>query len=318
VAINGDNTLDEMQLTPDNKTIVFTRQAGSQPPEIMKGSSRGGAPVALTHFNDALLAAHPTAPYEEISTKGAEDATVQSFVVKPPGFDATKKYPALILIHGGPQGEWAQNWSYRWNSQIFAGAGYVVVMPNPRGSVGYGQKFTDDVNGDWGGRAYQDIMAVADQAAALPYVDKDRMVAAGASYGGYMIDWILGHTDRFKALVTHDGVYDLRSEATGTEELWFPLWEFKGMPWENPEMYDKWSPSMFEKQFKTPTLVIHGELDFRIPYSQGLQLFTALQMQKVPSRLLIFPDEGHWVLKPQNSALWYKTVIDWLDTYTKH
>ena len=191
-------------------------------------------------------------------------------------------------------------------------------MPNPRGSVGYGQKFTDDVNGDWGGRAYQDIMAVTDQVAALPYVDKDRMVAAGASYGGYMIDWILGHTDRFKALVTHDGVYDLRSEATGTEELWFPLWEFKGMPWENPEMYDKWSPSMFEKQFKTPTLVIHGELDFRIPYSQGLQLFTALQMQKVPSRLLIFPDEGHWVLKPQNSALWYKTVIDWLDTYTKH
>jgi dipeptidyl aminopeptidase/acylaminoacyl peptidase len=317
VAINGDNALDDMQLTRDEKTIVFTRQSGSQPVEIMKGSSRGGAPVPLTHFNDALFAAHPTVPYEEMNTKGSEDVMIQSFVVKPPGFDAAKKYPALILIHGGPEGEWGQTWTYRWNAEVFASAGYVVVMPNPRGSVGYGQKFIDDVNGDWGGRAYQDIMAVTDAVAALPYVDKDRMAAAGGSYGGYMIDWILGHTDRFKALVSHAGVYDLRSEAGGTEELWFPLWEFKGMPWDNPEMYEKFSPSAFAKQFKTPTLVIHGELDFRIPYSQGLQLFTALQMQKVPSRLLIFPDEGHWVLKPQNSALWYKTFIDWIDTYTK-
>jgi dipeptidyl aminopeptidase/acylaminoacyl peptidase len=296
---------------------VFTRQSGSSPVEIMRGSSSGGAPVALTHFNDALFQSHPTKPLEETTTTGPEDTPIQSFIVKPAGFDPKKKYPALLLIHGGPEGEWGQAWSYRWNAQVFAAAGYVVVMPNPRGSVGYGQKFTDDVNGDWGGKPYQDVMAVADAVAAFPYVDRDRMGAAGGSYGGYMIDWILGHTDRFKGLISHAGVYDLRSEAGETEELWFPKWEFSGMPWENPEMYDRWSPSHFVKEFKTPTLVMHGELDFRVPYGQGLQLFTALQMQKVPSKLLIFPDEGHWVLKPQNSALWYRTFIDWMNQWTK-
>jgi dipeptidyl aminopeptidase/acylaminoacyl peptidase len=306
-----------MQLTRDGKTMVFTRQSGSEPVQIMRAASRGGAPVALTHFNDDLLRSHPTQPLEEMSTKGSEDAQIQSFVVKPPGFDPAQKYPAVILIHGGPEGEWGQSWSYRWNEQVFASAGYVVVMPNPRGSVGFGQKFIDDVNADWGGRAYQDIMAVTDAVAALPYVDKDRIAAAGASYGGYMIDWILGHTDRFKCLVSHAGVFDLTSEAEGTEELWFPIWEFGGMPWQNPEMYAKWSPNNYVKDFKTPTLVIHGELDFRIPYTQGLALFTALQMEKVPSRLLVFPDEGHWVLHPQNSLLWYQTVLDWLSTYEK-
>jgi dipeptidyl aminopeptidase/acylaminoacyl peptidase len=317
VAISGDNTLDDMQLTPDGKTIVFTRQSAARPVEIMRGASTGGAPVALTHFNDALFASHATSPFEEISTNGVEDTPIQSFIMKPPSFDPKKKYPALLIIHGGPESEWGQSWTYRWNAQVFAAAGYVVVYPNPRGSVGFGQKFTDDVNGDWGGRAYQDVMAVADAVAALPYVDKDRMGAAGGSYGGYMVDWILGHTDRFKALISHAGVYDLRSEAAETEEIWFPKWEFGGMPWENPEMYDRWSPSHFVKDFKTPTLVVHGELDFRVPYGQGLQLFTALQMQKVPSKLLIFPDEGHWVLKPQNSALWYRTFIEWMDEWLK-
>ncbi|HCC56076.1 MAG TPA: S9 family peptidase [Solibacterales bacterium] len=317
VAVSGESVLDDMQFTPDGKTLVFTRQSGASPVEIVRAASSGGAPQVLTHFNDAVLAAHPTAPLEELWTKGAEDAQVQSFLVKPPNFNAAKKYPVLLLIHGGPQGEWAQSWTYRWNAQVFAGAGYVVVMPNPRGSVGYGQKFIDDINGDWGGRAYADVMAVADRVAALPYVDKDRMAAAGGSYGGYMVDWILGHTNRFKALIAHAGVYDLRSEAGATEELWFPKWEFAGMPWENPEMYDRWSPSHFAREFKTPTLVIHGELDFRVPYTQGLELFTALQLQKVPSRLLIYPDEGHFILKPQNSMLWYKTFIDWIDTWTK-
>jgi dipeptidyl aminopeptidase/acylaminoacyl peptidase len=190
-------------------------------------------------------------------------------------------------------------------------------MPNPRGSTGYGQKFIDEINLDWGGRAYDDVMAVADQINNLPYVDRERVGAAGASYGGYMIDWILGHTQRFKALVSHDGVYDIRSMFGGTEELWFPLWEFGGTPWEKPELPEKWSPSTYVREFKTPTLVVHGEQDFRVPYEQGLQLFTALQLQKVPSKLLLFPDEGHWVLKPQNSVLWYKTVIDWLDSWVK-
>ncbi len=199
---------------------------------------------------------------------------------------------------------------------MFASAGYVVVMPNPRGSTGYGQKFIDDINGDWGGKVFDDIMAVVDQVSALPYVDSNRMAAAGGSYGGYMVDWLLGHTTRFKAMVSHAGVYDLRSMAGETEELWFVQWEFKGMPWDNPELYDRWSPSSFVKEFKTPTLVVAGEQDFRVPASQGMQLFTALQLQKVPSKLIVFPDEGHWVLKPQNTVMWYREFLDWINEWT--
>jgi dipeptidyl aminopeptidase/acylaminoacyl peptidase len=224
----------------------------------------------------------------------------------------------LLLIHGGPQGFWGHSWTYRWNAQVFAAAGYVVVMPNPRGSTGYGQKFIDEINGDWGGRAFDDIMAVADYIVTdMPYADSSRMTAAGGSYGGYMIDWMLGHTQRFKALISHAGVYDLESEFGATEELWFPLWEFGGTPWDKPETYAKWSPNKYVPDFHTPTLVVTGELDFRVPYTQSLELFTALEMQKVPSKLVVFPDEGHWVLKPQNSILWYRTFIDWMDSWVK-
>jgi dipeptidyl aminopeptidase/acylaminoacyl peptidase len=317
VVASGNSTLDDMVFSPDGKTMVFTRQSGGFPPEIVKASSGGGAPVSLTHFNDAVLASHQLTPFEELYVEGAEGAQIQSFIVKPPGFDPAKKYPVMMLIHGGPEGEWGEMWTYRWNAQVFAGAGYVVVMPNPHGSFGYGQAFTDGVNHDWGGKPYDDIMAVTDKVAGLPYADPERMVAAGGSYGGYMIDWILGHNNRFKALISHDGVYDLRSMAGETEELWFPNWEFGGMPWDDPEMYVRWSPSQFAREFKTPTLVFHGELDYRVPVGQGLQLFTALQLQKIPSQLMLFPDEGHWVLKPQNSVLWYKTFIDWMDRWTK-
>jgi dipeptidyl aminopeptidase/acylaminoacyl peptidase len=316
-AVSGDNHLDEMQLTRNGEYIVYTMQSGSQPPAIFRGAAAGGPPVALTHLNDGELALHQLTPLEDFSVEGAEKAQVQSFMVKPPNFDPRRKYPVLMLIHGGPQGAWGQSWSYRWNAQVFAAAGYLVVMPNPRGSTGYGQRFIDEINGDWGGRAFDDIMAAADHMATVPYADMAHMALAGASYGGYMADWVLGHTQRFKAIVSHAGVFDLRSMFGGTEELWFPLWEFQGAPWNNPEMYERWSPSYFVKDFHTPTLVIHGELDFRVPYTQGLQLFTSLQLQKVPSKLLIFPDEGHWILKPQNSVLWYKTVIDWIDTWTK-
>jgi dipeptidyl aminopeptidase/acylaminoacyl peptidase len=318
VAAGGDSHLDEMQLTRDGKTMVYSQQTGASPVEIYRASSGGGAPVALTHLNDAVLSQYQLTPLEEFWVDGAEGARVQSFVAKPFGFDAEKKYPVLMLIHGGPQGAWGQTWSYRWNQQVFASAGFLVVMPNPRGSTGYGQKFIDEVNTDWGGRAFDDIMAVTDHVVAnIPYADGSRMVAAGGSYGGYMVNWILGHTQRFKALVSHAGVFDLRSEAGETEELWFPWWEFGGAPWEKAEMYERWSPSSFVKQFRTPTLVIHGEMDYRVPYGQGLQLFTALQMQKVPSKLLVFPDEGHWILKPQNTLLWYKTFLDWIETWVK-
>jgi dipeptidyl aminopeptidase/acylaminoacyl peptidase len=315
---SGDSELDDMQFTRDGRTMVYTQQTGMSPTEIYRVVSTGGEPTALTHLNDAVLNATQFSPLEEISVNAPDGARIQTFVLKPYGFDPARKYPAVMLIHGGPQGFWGHAWTYRWNAQIFAAAGYVVVEPNPRGSTGYGQKFIDEINGDWGGKPYDDLMAVADHISSnLTYVDPGKVTAAGASYGGYMIDWILGHTTRFKALVTHDGVYDLTSEFGATEELWFPLWEYSGTPWDKPELYSKMSPSTYAKDFKTPTLVVHGELDFRVPYEQGLELFTALQMQKVPSKLLIFPDEGHWVLKPQNSVLWYKTVIDWLDSWIK-
>jgi len=312
----GAAHVDDLQFTADGKTLVYTEMSGSRPVEIYSAKSGDRAPKPLTGLNDEVLARHHLTPLEDFTVTGAEGAQVQSFLVKPPDFDASKKYPALILIHGGPQGAWGESFSYRWNQQVFAAAGYVVAMPNPRGSTGYGQKFTDEINGDWGGKAYDDIMAVTDYVSKLPYVDSERMAAAGGSYGGYMANWILGHTNRFKALVSHAGVYDLRSEGGETEELWFPKWEFGGMPWEKPEVYEKWSPSTFARDFKTPTLVIHGELDYRVPLGQGLQLFTALQAQKAPSKLLVYPDEGHWVLKPQNSMLWYKTFLDWTGEWT--
>ncbi len=313
--VGGASSFGDMQFSPDGKIMVYTGQSASHPVEIYRAAS-GGAAVQLTHLNDALLSAYALNPLEEFGVDASDGARVYSFLLKPPGFDSARKYPVLFLIHGGPQGAWGEDWSYRWNAQVFAGAGYVVVMPNPRGSVGYGQKFTDEVNYDWGGKPYTDIMSVVDHVAAQPYADPDRLAAAGASFGGYMIDWMLGHTTRFKAFVSHDGVFDLRSMVGSTEELWFPIWEFHGMPWDDPEAYAKWSPSFYVKNFQTPTLVVHGEQDFRVPYAQGLQLFTALQMQKAPSKLLLFPDEGHWVLKPVNSELWYNTVLDWIAQWT--
>lgn len=316
--ISGPLSLDDVQFTPDGSTMIYSQQSGSRPTEIFKATAGAGAGVALTHFNDAALAASTVRPLEEFWVESGEDKTrIQTFVVKPPDFSPTKRYPVLFLLHGGPQGAWGETWSYRWNPQVFASAGYLVVMPNPRGSTGYGQKFIDDINGDWGGKCFDDIMAVADYVQKLPYADGDRMAAAGGSFGGYMVDWILGHTNRFKALISHSGVYDLRSMTGETEELWFPLWEFKGMPWDNPEMYARWSPSFFAKEFKTPTLILHGELDYRVPVGQGMQLFTALQEQKVPSKLVLFPDEGHWIMKPQNSVLWYGQFLEWIGEWLK-
>ena len=316
MVLSGDASFDEIQLARDGKTMVYSASTGAQPSEIYKVSSSGGTPVALAGLNQAILSQHQLVKMEEFSVEGAEKAQIHSFMVKPPDFNPARKYPVLMLIHGGPQGAWGQSWSYRWNPQVFAAAGYVVVMPNPRGSTGYGQKFTDEINKDWGGRAYDDIMAVTDYVAAQPWADARRMAAAGGSYGGYMVNWILGHNNRFRALVSHAGVYDLPSEFGTTEELWFPLWEFGGTPWDNPDEYTRWSPSQHVAEFKTPTLVIHGELDYRVPVGQGLQLYTALQMQKVPSKLVLFPDEGHWILKPQNSLLWYRTFIDWINSWT--
>jgi len=276
----------------------------------------------ITHLNDALLAQLDLPKMQSFWFTAADGVKVQGFVIPPPGYDPAKKYPVKFLIHGGPQGAWGDMWSYRWNPELFAANGYVVVMINPRGSTGYSQAFVDGVNGDWGGKPYTDLMEGLDTAERkFPFIDKTRECALGASYGGYMANWILGHTNRFKCIVSHDGMFNAESAFGSTEEDWFNVWEFKGHPWdyygkpdsENP--FRRWSPSLYAKNFKTPTLVIHSQLDYRLDVSEGFQLFDTLQLLGVPSKMLYFPDEGHWVLKPQNSALWYKTVNAWVDQW---
>lgn len=317
----ADGFNDDLQVSSDGKTLVFTRQSLSRPVDIYKSAISAPSVTQLTKTNDAQLVEFALKPAEEVSWEGAGGLRVYGFLTKPADFTASKKWPLIVLIHGGPQGAWNDSWSYRWNPQLFAAAGYVVFTPNPRGSTGYGQKFVDEISGDWGGKAYTDILNGAAYVAALPYIDRERIGAAGGSYGGYMVNWIEGHNNdprvKFNALVSHAGVYNLTSMYGATEELWFPEWEFKGTPWTNPEMYARWSPHLFVREFKTPMLVINGELDYRVPYTEGLQLFTALQRQGVDSKLLVYPDEGHWVLKPQNSKLWYDTVLEWFDSHLK-
>ena len=315
--VRGEGTFDDLQASPDGRTLIATKVSATHPPEIYRVSVDGSAMTPVTRVNDAFLAGFSLRPGESVTYTGAAEKTVQAWIFTPADFDPAKKYPLLVLIHGGPQGVWGDGWSYRWNYQVFTNAGYVVFAPNPRGSVGWGQEFVDDITLDWEGKAYEDIIRGTDYAEALPYVEKGRAAAAGASYGGYMVNWIAGHTDRYRALVSHDGVFDLRSMYASTEELWFVDWEFGGPPWERPEFYLRASPSRFVTRFKTPTLVVHGEKDHRVPLEQGLSMFTALQLRGVRSRLLVFPDENHWVLKPANSVRWYQEVLGWLDRWTK-
>jgi len=304
---------DELQVASDGKTLVFSRMSVRFPTEVYKLTLGSKEAVQLTRLNDALLSRISMPALEPFWFTGAMGTRVEGFLIKPPQFEKDRKYPVKFLIHGGPQGAWGDEWTYRWNAELFAANGYVVIMINPRGSTGYGQKFIDEINGDWGGKPYIDLMRGLDYAEkTFPFIDKDRECALGASYGGYMINWILGHTNRFKCLVSHDGIFDTESAYGSTEELWFPEWEFKGTPWTNRLMYRKWSPHLSAAQFKTPTLVVHGQLDYRLDVSQGFELFTTLQRLKVPSKMLYFPDEGHFVLKPQNSRLWYNTVNGWV------
>jgi dipeptidyl aminopeptidase/acylaminoacyl peptidase len=310
---------DDLAITDAGRTLLFTRVSAQAPMEIWAlHNPAEGAPEQLTHINDPVLSQIAMSKLEPFWFTGSQKAKVEGFLIKPPNFDANKKYPVKFLIHGGPQGAWGDSWSYRWNAQLFAANGYVVIMINPRGSTGYGQRFIDDINGDWGGRAFQDLMLGLDYAEkTYPFIDKDRECALGASYGGYMAYWLEGHTTRFKCIVAHDGMFNSVSAYGSTEELWFNEWEFKGTPWTNPKVYEKWSPNLSAKNFKTPLLVVHGQLDYRLDVSEGFQAFTYLQRLGVPSKMLYFPDEGHWVLKPQNSQLWYRTVNDWIDQWTK-
>jgi dipeptidyl aminopeptidase/acylaminoacyl peptidase len=299
-------------------SIVVARNSLAAPVDLF-AIDRDGTVRQLTKQNATLLAPLDLAKAESFTFRGAGGTEVQGFLVRPPTFDASKKYPVLMLLHGGPQTQWSDAWSYRWNAQTFASPGYVIVMINRRGSTGFGQKFTDEITLDWGGKPYEDLMLGLDFVLAkYPFADRDRVGAAGASYGGFMIDWMASQAKgRFKVLVSHAGVYD-QTSMYATEELWFPEHDLGGTPWSNPAAYQKLSPSAYAADFakyRTPTLVVAGEQDFRVPYTQSLEFYSALQRQGVPSRLIVFPDEGHWIMKPQNSAFWYREVLGWLARY---
>ncbi len=296
-------SLHSLTASASGKTWACTQAALDQPPRVLVDGKVFWEPPALT-----------LGKVESVSIP-VEEAQMQMFLIYPPNFTPDKHWPVAYLIHGGPQGGWSDDWSLRWNAQLWASQGYLVAMPNPRGSSGQGQAFQEEVSRDWGGKAYRDLLAGADYLAGLSSVDPERMLAAGASYGGYMVNWIAVHPNRFKALVTHCGVWNLESMYGTTDELWFVDWEFGGPPWKGSPDYQVFSPHKFGNQLKTPHFVIHNERDYRCPLDQGLQLFTALQRQGVPSKLLYFPDEGHHVLKPANSIRWYKEVFAFLRRY---
>jgi dipeptidyl aminopeptidase/acylaminoacyl peptidase len=296
--------------------VAFLYAQMNQPPEVFAGSTLQEV-KNISHVNDKLLAELDLPLPESVTVKGAGGTPMQMWVLKPPGFDPKKKWPLAFLVHGGPQGAWEDGWSYRWCPELWAAQGYVVALPNPRGSTGFGQKYVDEISGDWGGKCYDDLMAGLAYLEKQPYIDKERMAAAGASFGGYMMNWFQGHTTKFKTLITHCGVYNFDSMYALTDELWFDEWEHGGLPWDpkKRDSYEKFSPHRYARNFKTPMLIIHNDLDFRVPVAEGLQLFTTLQRLKVPSKMINFPDEGHWVLKPANSAYWHKEVFAWLKKY---
>ena len=301
--------------------MLFARNSLLGPTELYTVAGRDGRErPRVTRLNDEKVAAARFGKPEQFSFAGANGDTVYGYLVQPVDFDPAKKYPVAFLIHGGPQGSFGNDFHYRWNPQAYAGAGYAAVMVDFHGSTGYGQAFTDAINGDWGGKPYEDLMKglrLRARRSTRSWTPR-RTCALGASYGGYMINWIAGQlADRFRCLVSHDGNLDERMAYFDTEELWFPEWEHGGTPWENPEGYSQHNPIDCVKNWKTPMLVVHGGKDYRVVDTQGIATFTALQRKGIPSKFLYFPDENHWVLKPQNSILWHETVLGWLDQWLK-
>lgn len=307
-ALAPEVTAGDPTVLPDG-AIVFSRSSLTRAPELWRLDAHGAR--QLTRINDYTGLAFGAVRERHIAV--GDGKTMQAWMVVPPAFDERKPHPALLWVHGGPQGAWEDAWSWRWNPEVLASAGYVVLMPNPRGSTGDGQAWVNAVSGDWGGKPFEDLMHAADELARMPFVDGKRIGAAGASYGGFMMNWFQGHTKRFAAIFCHDGISNQRGQYA-TEELWFPEHEFGGTPWTS-EQYGKWDPMASAASFATPELVVHGERDFRIPAAQAYLMFTLLQRRGVPSKLLVFPDENHWVLKPANSRLWYASMIDWFHRY---
>jgi len=312
-------TGDVTAFSPARDRIVYSLASLGAPDDLFVTAASGGKPERLTNVNEAVLGSRQMSDFEQFNFKGWNDETVYGYVVKPFGFEAGKRYPIAFVVHGGPQASLANLWTYRWNAQAFAGAGYAVVLVDFHGSPGYGQAFTDSISRDWGGKPLVDLKKGLEAAVAkYGWLDGERACALGASYGGFMMNWIEGNwPDRFRCIVQHDGVFDQRMMYYSTEELWFEEWENGGPQYENPQAYEKFNPVNFVSKWRTPMLVIHGEQDFRIPYPQGIAAFTALQRRGIESRLLIFPDENHWVLKPANSVQWYHEVLGWLDTHLK-
>jgi dipeptidyl aminopeptidase/acylaminoacyl peptidase len=308
-------TVSQMHAAPD--FVVFAKSTLTSPVDLFRVSIDGSSPKRLTDENAGWLNQVNEPKVESMTVNGAGGTPIQYWLLKPPNFDPSKKYPTVFMIHGGPQGAWEDGWSYRWNPALWASQGWVIAAPNPRGSFGFGQKFVDDISQDWCGKVMTDLTAVFDAVTKLPYVDPQRTAVAGASYGGYAVDWLITHTDRFKAAVTHDGVFNLETMSLESEELWFTDWESGGPPWSVAarKHFARCSPHLSVANIKTPTLVITNEQDFRVPVDQGLQLFTALRRNGVASETLVFPDEGHWVLGALNSKRWHDTVFGWIKKY---
>jgi dipeptidyl aminopeptidase/acylaminoacyl peptidase len=301
------------------KKVIYDMDHLRSPSELYSASNDKDI-MQLTSVNKDLLATVRFGEPEQFSFRGANNDEVYAYAVKPADFDASKKYPVALIVHGGPQGSMSNHFHYRWNPEIYAAHGYAVVFVDFHGSTGYGQKFCDDISNDWGGKPLEDVQKGLDAALAkYGYMDKDNVVALGASYGAWMMNWMAGQMpDRFKAFVSHDGNLDERFAYFDTEELWFPEWEHGGTPWDNPAGYAKHNPIEFVNKWKTPMLVIHGGLDFRIPYTNGIATFTALQRRGIPSKFLYFPDENHWVLHAANSIQWHTEVLSWIDQWTKN
>lgn len=310
----ADKTIDASELDPGERRLFYIRRSVGEPSEIYSAEMAGGkasTPTKLSHFNDGLVNEVDIRPAESMWVTGSGGAKIQVFIVKPHNFDPSRKYPLIVNVHGGPQSQWAD--AFRGDWQVYPGSGYIVAFPNPHGSTGFGQDFTSQISGDWGGRVYEDVMKVTDALEKLPYVDRTRIGAMGWSYGGYMMMWIEGHTDRYKAIASMMGIYDLRSFHGATEELWFPEWDLKGVPW-NSRLYEKWSPSNFVTNFKTPALVISGERDYRVPYTQSLHFYTDLKKMNVPSRLIVYSNAGHWP-NWYEMALYYTAHLEWFHKY---
>jgi dipeptidyl aminopeptidase/acylaminoacyl peptidase len=297
--------------------VVYAKSTLAAPPDIFRMDLPAGAEKPLTRENDRWLKEVAFTQAESLTVPGAGGTPIQYWLIRPPNFDPATKYPVVFMIHGGPQSAWLDSWSYRWNPQLWAAQGWVVAAPNPRGSTGFGQQFVDEITQDWGGRVMVDIDAVVETVSKLPYVDANRMGVAGASYGGYAVNWMVAHSDRYKVAVSHDGVFNLESMSLSTEELWFTEWEFGGPATSEAarKNFEKWSPHRYVNNVKTPTLIITNELDYRVPVDQGMQMFTALRRNGTPSEMIVFPDEGHWVLKALNSRYWHEAVFGWLTKY---